>query len=92
MFDKKAAEIFDKNINMMVPWYLMASYAYYKEDDPILSDQFFDNMAKVMLDKWEEIEHFHKHFNWSYGSCSRYIFRRVPRTCKRRFASFATDK
>ena len=45
----------------MVPWYLMASYAYYKEDDPILSDAYFDNLAKRMLDAWDEIEHFHKH-------------------------------
>jgi NAD-dependent DNA ligase len=61
MLDTKAQGFFDKNINLMVPWYLMAAYAYYKEDDPILSDYFFDNMAKVMLDKWNEIEHFHKH-------------------------------
>jgi len=61
IFDKQAQEIFDKNINMMVPWYLMASYAYYKEDDSILSDAFFDNMAKVMLEKWDSIEHFHKY-------------------------------
>lgn len=59
--DKQAQEIFDSNINMMVPWYLMAAHAYYKDDDPILSDQFFDNMSKVMLDKWDEINHFHKH-------------------------------
>ena len=61
LLDTKAQGFFDKNINLMVPWYLMAAYAYYKEDDPILSDYFFDNMAKVMLDKWNEIEHFHKH-------------------------------
>ena len=60
ILDKRAQELFDSNINMMVPWYLMAAYAYYKEDDPILSDQFFDNMSKVMLDKWDEINHFHK--------------------------------
>ena len=60
VLDKQAQEIFDKNINMMVPWYLMASYAYYKEDDSILSDGFFDNMAKVMLENWDSIKHFHK--------------------------------
>lgn len=59
--DQQAAELFAKNINMMVPWYLMAAYAYYKEDNPIFSDSFFDEMAKTMLAKWDEIEHFHKH-------------------------------
>jgi len=61
ILDDKAEEIISSNKNMMVPWYLMAAYAYYKEDDPILSDAYFDNLAKRMLGVWEEIEHFHKH-------------------------------
>lgn len=61
MLDDHAAEIFSKNINMMVPYYLMAAYAYYQEDDPIFSDHFFDSMAKTMLAVWDDIEHFHKH-------------------------------
>ena len=60
MLDSQAQEIFDDNINMMVPWYLMASYAYYVQDDAIFSDGFFDNMGKVMIERWDEIEHFHK--------------------------------
>jgi len=60
MLDTQAQEIFDDNINMMVPWYLMASYAYYVQDDAIFSDGFFDSMGKVMLERWDEIEHFHK--------------------------------
>ncbi|MBL96491.1 MAG: hypothetical protein CMF52_01625 [Legionellales bacterium] len=58
--DQKAAELFAENINMMVPYYLMASYAYYKQDDPIFSDDFFDAMAKTMLERWDDIEHMHK--------------------------------
>jgi NAD-dependent DNA ligase len=61
MFDNHAAELFAKNINMMVPWYLMAAYAYYVEDDPIFTDSFFDNLAKTMLAVWDDIEHRHKH-------------------------------
>ena len=61
MLDNHASKIFAKNINMMVPWYLMASYAYYKEDNPIFSDSFFDEMGKTMLAVWDDIEHFHKH-------------------------------
>ena len=60
MLDQVAANIFAKNINMMVPWYLMASYAYYEESDPIFTDQFFDDMGKTMLEVWDDIEHFHK--------------------------------
>ena len=60
--DQEAAEIFAKNINMMVPWYLMASYAYCKQDDAIFTDGFFDEMGKTMLKCWDDIEHFHKDF------------------------------
>ena len=61
MLDDYAAEIFADNINMMVPWYLMAAYAYYKQDEPILTDAFFDAMGKTMLERWDDIDHFHKH-------------------------------
>ena len=61
MLDKQCLETVDKNINMSVPWYLMAAYAYYEEDNPILSDSMFDRLAKKMLKNWDAIEHFHKH-------------------------------
>ena len=61
-FDQTAALLFMENLNMMVPWYLMASYAYYKQDDPIFSDEFFDNMGKTMLERWDDIEHWHKEY------------------------------
>lgn len=32
MLDNHAAKLFADNINMMVPWYLMASYAYYEQE------------------------------------------------------------
>ena len=60
--DNIAAKLFADNINLMVPWYLMASYAYYKQDDAIFSDGFFDDMGKTMLQCWDDIEHFHKEF------------------------------
>ena len=62
MYDRNAAFIFMENINMMVPYYLMAAYAYYKQDDPIFTDSFFDNMGKTMLERWDDIEHYHKEY------------------------------
>lgn len=61
MLDDYAAEIIADNNNMMIPWYLMAAYAYYKQDDPILSDAFYDSLAKTMLEVWNDIDHYHKH-------------------------------
>ena len=52
--------IIDKNENMTIPYYLMASYAYYKEDDPILSDGVYDTLAKRITENWIFIDHYHK--------------------------------
>ena len=60
--EKACMDTCDDSINMYVPWYMMAAYAYYVEDDPILSDTIFDKMAKRMLELWDEIEHPHKKY------------------------------
>ena len=60
--EKACMDVCDDNINMMVPWYIMASYAYYEEDDPILEDAMFDRLAKKLLKDWDEIDHFHKDY------------------------------
>lgn len=49
------------NPNMLVPFYLMLSYAYYKLDDPIVSDGFYDKLARKLLKEYDNIEHYHKH-------------------------------
>lgn len=46
--------------NMMIPWFLMASYLYYKHHKSLLSDQFYDGLAKSMLDQWPILKHQHK--------------------------------
>ena len=59
--EKAMIDTCSMNVNMCVPWYLMAAYAYYIQDDPILEDHMFDRMAKKILANYEAIEHFHKH-------------------------------
>ena len=61
MLDSMIKEKIKENVNMAVPLYLMMSYAYYKQDDPIMSDSFFDSMSQTMIACWDDIEHFHKH-------------------------------
>jgi hypothetical protein len=60
MFDNDMLKYTSSNINLMVPWYLMASFAYYHLDDPILSDAAFDELAKKLLDNYSNVEHRHK--------------------------------
>jgi len=60
--EKACTDICDDSINMYIPWYLMAAYAYYKEDNPIISDRLFDLIAKRILEHWDEIDHRHKSY------------------------------
>lgn len=62
LFDKECLEVVDDNINMTVPWYIMAAYAYYVDDKPLLEDNTFDRLAKKLLSSWDNVEHFHKSF------------------------------
>jgi hypothetical protein len=50
-----------KNKNMLVPWYIMAAYAYYVNDDPIISDALYDSIAKQLLIHYDDINHHHKY-------------------------------
>ena len=58
--DKYCMDIVDDNINMAVPWYLMASFSYYKQDNPVITDGVFDKLGRKMLAEWDKIEHHHK--------------------------------
>ena len=38
----------------------MCSYAYYVEDKPLISDGEFDELAKWLLENYDNVEHMHK--------------------------------
>lgn len=61
LLDGRCRAIIENHPNAIVAWWLIASYAYYIHDMPILSDGFYDELAKTMLDRWSDIEHQHKH-------------------------------
>ena len=60
--DQRVNELLQKSINLAIPYYLMAAYAYYKEDDPILSDGLFDYLATLILKNYDTITHPHKKY------------------------------
>lgn len=45
------------NPNMLVPWYLMASYAYYVYGKTIISDALYDQICQRLDAEWDSIEH-----------------------------------
>ena len=59
--EKMMRKALRNSVSVGVAWYLMAAYTYYHEDQPILSDQSFDKLAKLLKKNWTEIQHRHKH-------------------------------
>lgn len=61
------------NRNLMVPFYLMASYTYYIRDASIMSDGDYDSLCARLDRQWDRVEHRHKHLidrDWlSAGTC-----------------------
>lgn len=49
-----------KSRNMLVPYYLMASYLYYHRDVSLLSDARYDLLCKELDAEWETVAHRHK--------------------------------
>ena len=49
------------SINRLVPYYLMSSYLYYKEDKQVLTDDEYDALCKRLLSEWDNVQHMHKH-------------------------------
>lgn len=76
--DARAQAAIAGNINMLVPWYLMASYMYYIRDYSLLSDGYFDQLCEQLRAAWDRVEHFHKHLvnieDLSAGTCLRTDF------------------
>lgn len=60
-YDEKCREDFKSNPSSCIAWYLMASYAYYKENESLLSDSTFDKMCLYILTNWTTLEHRYKH-------------------------------
>ena len=60
-YEARAKYIISRSKHMSVPYYLMASYAYYEQDDPIFSDAYYDELANFILNNYDTIDHYHKH-------------------------------
>lgn len=61
LHDEKCAAALDRSANMLVPWYLMSSYAYYHLDSPVLSDGMFDSICRRLVVELRGLTHMHKH-------------------------------
>ena len=46
---------------MLIPYYLMFSYLYYEKDISLIEDTEFDKLCSTLLEKYDSVEHMHKH-------------------------------
>ena len=47
--------------NKMLSWFLMTSYINYVLGDRVMSDQEFDRMVEILKERYDEVDHIHKH-------------------------------
>ena len=45
---------------MLVPYYLMFSYAYYQENESLIPDAEYDQICQDLITNWNDITHCHK--------------------------------
>ena len=50
-----------KGPNMLVPWYLILSYAYYSLNVSLVSDSFYDRICKDLGDALDAFDIDHRH-------------------------------
>jgi NAD-dependent DNA ligase len=51
---------YEDDCDLLVPWFLMACFAYYELGRPIMSDAEFDHLVGLLAEHWEVIDHPHK--------------------------------
>lgn len=47
--------------NLLVPHFILHSYLYYEKDSPVIRDETFDEIVRLLDEKWDTVEHPHKH-------------------------------
>lgn len=47
--------------NMLVPWYLIASYAYYIRDEYIITDSYYDTICFLLMEELDAVNIDHRH-------------------------------
>jgi len=58
--EKVVTEYVDIDTNHCVPLFILASYARDVEDDPIVSDGYYERLERKVLTFWDSLEHEHK--------------------------------
>ena len=58
-----AKDAIGEHVNLLVPWYLMASYLYYVDDTALVTDEFYDEICHRLLYALDNLEIDHPHMH-----------------------------
>ena len=50
----------EQDHQLLIPWFLMACYAYYELGKPIMTDVKFDKLLRLLHTHWDTVVHPHK--------------------------------
>ena len=53
-------KVWEDNFKHVSPILSDGIYAYYEEDDPIVSDAEYDTICRMLDENWDTVEHSHK--------------------------------
>ena len=87
-----------KPIANLISKYMMASYAYYVEDDPIITDDEYDNLCENLLKHWDTVvvpsDHEHKKYlcKDALDSGTGYHIKKYPTIIKYAVADYRSTK
>lgn len=56
-----AEQVIASDVNMLVPWYLIASYAYYILDEYIITDSYYDTICFLLMEELDAVNIDHQH-------------------------------
>ena len=59
---KTMVDVENMSPNMLVSWFMMASYAYYCLGKPVMEDLSFDYLVQRLKECYDEVEHIHKKY------------------------------
>lgn len=59
--DGKVEPLISGNIHLLVPWYLILSYAYYYLDVSLVSDELYDRLCKRLYAALSSFDIEHRH-------------------------------
>ena len=58
--DRLLDRVIASSRNMMIPYYLFASYLYYHRDHSLLTDERYDRLCKELAEELPKLRHMHK--------------------------------